>query len=55
VIKSVWCKRKCSDVSCGLIEQEWCICCESDKLSDQYSSTLEDVTERRKEELNCET
>jgi hypothetical protein len=52
----MWCdKRKCSDVWCGLIEQKWCICFESDKSSDQYLSTLEDVTEGRTEELNCET
>jgi hypothetical protein len=38
-----------------LIEEEWCICCESDKSSDQYLSTLEDVMEGRTEELNCET
>jgi hypothetical protein len=51
----MWCgKRKYSGVGCGLIEQEWYICCESDKPNDQYLSTLEDVTEGRTEELNCE-
>jgi hypothetical protein len=39
----------------GLIEQEYFIYCESDKSSDQYLSTLEDVTEGRTEELSCET
>jgi hypothetical protein len=33
----------------------WTDCCESDKSSDQYLSTWEDVTEGRTEELSCET
>jgi hypothetical protein len=54
--KCVWCdESKCYDVWCGLIDQEWCISCESDKSSDQYLPTLEDVMEGRTEELNSET
>jgi hypothetical protein len=50
-----WCvqcdRKKCSGVS---TEHEWCIYCESDKSNDDYSSTFEDATEGRTEELNCE-
>jgi hypothetical protein len=52
--ENVWHVVISSDVWCEMIEQEWCICYESVKSSDQYLSTLKDVTERRTEELNCE-
>jgi hypothetical protein len=43
--------------SVPMFEMDWSsvFVVKSDKSSDQYLSTLEDVTEGRTEELNCET
>jgi hypothetical protein len=47
----MWCNKKFSDVSCGLIEHEWCIYCENDKSSDKYLYTMEGVMKERKHNL----